>query len=199
MAQRLVRTVAAACVLVGALGASACGSSPEPGGPPSAGPTTEVAGGNHYRVVDDLCAEADISALTAFLPVVDDVRPRLTGSGMYCDLRLSPSPDSLSRAYLAIQVMVFDGEFSRPGDAQEWFENTRAIHERSGTVTPLPGLGEDAYIARNPTVGVRVHTYDGDAHFLLGLRTFSDKPIPEEVEQALIESLRATMQALLAT
>lgn len=165
-----------------------------PGLPAAATPAPGHVPG-HYDKTTDICGEADLSPLTAVMPVLKNIESDRFGE-MHCSatIGLRDVPDDLNA--LAIEVTIYD----EPPLTAEWaqisFVEGRGLDSERGAVTPVDGLGQDAYSHFDPNLGFAVKAWDGNAAFELRLSPFSSQPLSPEVEEAAVETLRATMASL---
>jgi hypothetical protein len=162
--KRRLRTFAALAAV--ALLATACSTATEAadgGAPEPATTTAPDKQSGTYKTVDDLCAVADLSALTEKFPHKSEPRhettPSTSQTEMTCNVRLSAAEDSYGLVQLTVDLVDTPetalASFGRIKDAD-------TATAPDGKLKDVPGVGSAAYTLVDEGVGPRLATTDGN-------------------------------------
>jgi hypothetical protein len=163
------RLSAVAVIVAATLVAAACdnGAAATDAGQPGADPNATSTAANEpatvYKAVDDLCAVADLSALTEKFPTQSQPRHQTTPSGgeteMQCSVRLTGAGDAHGLVQLTVNIL------DTAESAHNTFERIKGADIKTaadGKVTDVPGIGSAAYTFVDESVGPRLVATDGN-------------------------------------
>ena len=174
-------------------------SVPAPTFPPTGAPTTTATavgpGADVYRAPVDLCQDADFTNLRPPFTTIGDMltrgstTPTLVVAG--CDG--STGNDAVDGAF-SFEVQVS----SHPDALLDLFHQQRAALAARVAVTPVPGLGTEAFqYAAVGQHGLSLDVYD--ANLIMRLSWTADRPgdkLPDSLAEALAGTCRSTMRLL---
>jgi hypothetical protein len=111
-----------------------------------------------YTAKNDLCDSADLSAFTAQYPKPDDDPTAYTSdlptlAEMYCSESLKEESSTYSDAYVTVEADLHRKSDPQPEFADHWkgYE-TKGSSKDKYTVTPVEGIGDEAYLATMDTI-----------------------------------------------
>jgi len=164
-----------------ALALSACSSSPSPA--PSKPPV--------YRATGDLCARVDHSALAA---VLGPLRSTRSGSAPTGTRTCSFQFGSTVPIPVEVSIQLASGGASLASS----YQGLRGIEEKQTRLTPVTGLGQDAYTYED-TTGPHLVTYDNNLYlsYAVVLGALPQASLPSGVVGAEVASAHATMARLI--
>ncbi|MFD3807468.1 hypothetical protein ACFWTC_28560 [Streptomyces sp. NPDC058619] len=159
-----------------------------------------------YRISQDLCREAPLSALARAAGVVGPTSPSLgespAGDWAYCSYRSYAAGSAAEEVVYGAELLV---ELHKKADPEAEFAAGPGLtpHLRRGAVRheEVAGLGERALLTDSVgDQGPQLHVLDGGAVFTLSVEwsTGPDDETPDEdaIKAAMIEDVRALMAAL---
>jgi hypothetical protein len=157
----VVALLATACDKATAANDASTPGAPGPAATSAAAPPNQQS--KVYKSADDLCAVADLSALTEKFPNQSQPRHETTPSGgeteMTCSVRLTAAGNAYGLVQLTVNVL------DTPESARSTYERIKDADTRTapgGKMTDVPGVGSAAYTFVDESVGPRLVTTDGN-------------------------------------
>jgi hypothetical protein len=167
-------------------------STPSPAPAPS---MSSASSGRVYQATDDLCGRVDRAGLSATLGKLLESRPGpVTPGGLVtqqtCTLQYG-EPTARIPVEVSIQLAT------NGGSVADYYLGLRKVTQANGPLTPVPGLGQDAYAYTNG-IGPHLVAYDGNLYLSYAVITGALPPgkVPSGIDAAEVTSARATMTAL---
>ncbi len=148
-----------------------------------------------YRATGDLCGRIDQASLSATLGKLVESKPGpVTPGGLVtqqtCALQYG-EPAARIPVEVSIQLAT------NGGSVADYYQGLRKVAQSNGELTPVPGLGQDAYAYTNG-IGPHLVTYDRNLYLSYAVVTGALPPekVPAGIDAAEVTSARATMAAL---
>ncbi|MFF5291852.1 hypothetical protein [Paractinoplanes globisporus] len=177
-ARRVTLTLAALTAL--GLGLTACGDGHRTAAGPSPRPVTTNAlsaspppasaapdAPRTYQATRDACAALDQTLLTGALGQdagnLGAPRSETNSFATFarCQRQYGPRGD---RSLVSLDIMIV-----KQDTAQTYYEGVRGAHQKSETITDIPGLGHGAYRYNDAQTGPHVVVYDGNLYLSISL------------------------------
>jgi hypothetical protein len=153
-----------------------------------------------YGVVKDLCAALELEALTEKFPKRLSPQRSKTESGFMTDLRCVVPLQSTSRDGGLVGVTASIGK--DPDAAKALYEGLRGVETKQapgGTVTDVPGVGQQAYTYVDEALGPRLVVLDGNLYLTMHWsKSGGSAAVPADIATRLAAVATATMMNLQA-
>jgi hypothetical protein len=170
--------------MLGVLALAGCSS-------PSPAPATA----HTYRATGDLCGRVDQAGLSASLGKLLESKPGTITPGGLVTQQTCTYQFGEPAARIPVEVSIQLA--TNGGSVADYYQGLRGVAENDGQLTPVPGLGQDAYSYTNG-IGPHLVTYDRNLYLSYAVITGALPPgkVPAGIDAAEVTSARATMARL---